>query len=129
MMENSPVDMEKLMDNLRTSAWSDIPCTLTPKEAMKLRGEILTLKSMVGRLVEDREWISVKDGQPKEPDNYIVAEYWGVYDHTDVRQRTYGGEKYGWCYCKNEDEYERDIRRYKMIAWMPLPEPPESEDE
>ena len=70
------------------------------------------------------EWISVEDMLPEDDGNYIVAEYWLAYDHLDVKQRAYAGEKYGWVYGNNEDEYFRGAAGYKLIAWMPLPKPP-----
>lgn len=77
----------------------------------------------------DDNWISVEDRLPENEGNYIVAEYWFAYDHTDVRQRTYGGKDYGWYYSDEEGDYERYLQGYKMIAWQPLPLPPERRSE
>lgn len=54
-MRNDPVDIKKLMISLESAARRKSPITLTPKEALKLRGELIGLDMMVSALLAERE--------------------------------------------------------------------------
>jgi hypothetical protein len=120
MMENSPVDMEKLMKALELSMIADIPCTLTPKEAMKLRGEVLALRRIVGKLVEGGEWISVKDRLPHDD---INLHKWVLAVNMDDVEPVPFVVGFTLDYGNPNFEY------LHVTHWMPIPLLPESEDE
>lgn len=122
-MRNDPVDMGKLIKALEVSMIHDLPITLVPKEAKKLRGELLAWERMVGTLLAEREkyrWVSVEERLP-ELDEYVIA-----YNQEDARVQVYAnfGESFG-------VGFYGDIlaQALPVTHWMPLPaEPPESEE-
>lgn len=54
-MRNDPVDMGKLIKALEVSMIHDLPITLVPREAKKLRGELLAWERMVGTLLAEQQ--------------------------------------------------------------------------
>lgn len=69
------------------------------------------------------EWISVKDRMPKPYADVLVYGTTHTYgrEHTFMRQSYYCGDDDGYFFCEDTDT--------SVSHWMPLPEPPESEDD
>lgn len=68
------------------------------------------------------DWISVKDKLPKRRGNYIVCGKWGSGKRSV--------DEVEFCKDKGEEEgYFRTAWNFDVTHWMPLPTPPESEDD
>lgn len=79
--------------------------------------------------LEQYEWVSVKDRLPEEGDDVLVWFEYYRYGEYNCLYQTHGIGTYfenfkSWLI--NGETGWRDLR---VIAWMPLPEPPESEDD
>lgn len=76
----------------------------------------------IEELLKEREWISVKDRLPEKRDNYLTVyrckHSGGIFVGTDWFIPDCG------YFCK-----EAPWNNSQTLYWMPLPEPPESEDD
>lgn len=126
-MRNDPVDMGKLIKALEVSMIHDLPITLVPREAKKLRGELLAWERMVGTLLAEREkyrekyrWVSVEERLPEMYKPVLTCyRTRGGTSEAKVRILIYNG----WFRAGAVFEPYNHITH-----WMPLPEPPESEE-
>ena len=98
---------------------------------IELRDEIKRLerKLKVIKSSPKRSWISVKDRLPEEGDDVLVWFEYYRYGEYNCLYQTHGIGTYfenfkSWLI--NGETGWRDLR---VIAWMPLPEKPESEDD
>lgn len=74
-------------------------------------------------------WVSVKDRLPKEGDDVLVwFEYYRFGEYNCLYQ-THGIGTYFENYKSWQINHETGWRDLRVIAWMPLPQMPESEDD
>ena len=87
----------------------DLPITLVPREAKKLRGELLAWERMVGTLLAEREkyrWVSVEEELPEKGNHVLV-----FYDDEQFVNRL-------------DDNGYWDYYPAQPTHWMPLPKLP-----
>lgn len=83
----------------------------------------------IEELLKEREWVSVKDRLPKDGEDVLVWFEYYRYGEYNCLYQTHGIGTYfeyfkSWLI--NGETGGRDLR---VIAWMPLPQKPESEDD
>lgn len=71
------------------------------------------------------EWISVKDKMPEDGVDVLCWYEYFRYGDYNCMWRTYG---IGRCFYKMWSGEVANGTRARVIAWMPLPEPPEGEE-
>ena len=98
-------------------------------EMKKIANYWMARCSRAEKQLEQREWISVKDRMPEKGGNVLAwFEYYRFGEYNCLYQ-TYGIGTY---FEKTKSwmiNGETGWRNLRVIAWMPLPQKPESEDD
>ena len=71
------------------------------------------------------QWISVKDRLPDNTDKVLIYATWNDYSISEICSAWYGGINGKWyAIAPVPDEFDDAV----ITHWMPLPEPPEEDD-
>ena len=81
----------------------------------------------IEELLKEREWISVKDRMPENGVLVLVAYAVTYGRQTVIMVNTAMHQSYG--FCGGGYDNFRSICNAEVTHWMPLPKPPESEDD
>ena len=101
---------EKLVEIVKKAAYSSLPSNT---EDFHLN---MFVTNLLSRGVTVQEWVSVKDGLPKNgKEGVLIALRWGEVD-------------IGWCEDGRWDsEFVNEYEDGEVTHWMPLPQPPKGE--
>ena len=122
-MTNSLIDKGKVADKISDLFLDNYPDPSKDLEAFYKE----VLKIVVNE--EGQPWVSVKHELPKNNEEVLVwFEYFRFGEYNRLFQTWGIGE-----YFKNYDtwmiNHETGWRDLRVIAWLPIPEPPDSEDD
>ena len=123
---------------MRNDIWSEELLEQADDEIDRLRSENEDLAERIDELMDEidelkkHEWTSVNDRLPEDEGYYLVRVYYSDIEHCAFE--VYGWYKGSFIYWAGGMELPVGINTHgenipmKVTHWMPLPEPPEVED-